>query len=213
MDYAARAMRVLTVAEARELDRDAVERLTMPSLLLMENAARGVADAARRMGSRFRILCGPGNNGGDGLAAARHLGPSATVFLLQEPDPARCPDAATQLRILRRAGVEVSTRPPPPTAAERWVWLDALFGTGLARPLAGAAAEWVECFNRGRGPKLCVDIPSGLHGDTGELLGTACRADVTVTFEAAKQGLVAPAARPFVGKLVVVPLGLPAPGP
>lgn len=202
--------RALSVAEARALDRDAVERLGMPSLLLMENAARGVARAAARLGDRFLILCGPGNNGGDGMAAARHLGRGARVFLLAEPDPERAKDAATQLAILRRAGYPVAVGElPAPLPDERCVWIDALFGTGLTRPLEGDAARWVRAFNAGAGPKLSVDIPSGLHGDTGEVLGVACRADVTVTFAAPKTGLLAPAARGHVGKLVVVPLGLP----
>jgi len=203
-------VRAISVAQARALDRDATERLAMPSLLLMENAARGVARAAQQLGDRFLVLCGPGNNGGDGMAAARHLGRGAQVFLLAEPDPARAHDAATQLVILRRAGYRVSVGElPAPAPEERCVWIDALFGTGLTRPLAGDAARWVHAFNAGLGPKLCVDIPSGLHGDTGAVLGVACRADVTVTFEAPKTGLVTPAARDYVGKLVVVPLGLP----
>ena len=89
------------------------------------------------------------------------------------------------------------------------VWIDALFGTGLQRPLAGAALQFVAAFNDARGKKLCVDIPSGLHGDDGIVLGDACRATVTVTFEARKRGLVQPSAAPFVGQVVVVPLGLP----
>ena len=87
----------------------------------------------------------------------------------------------------------------------------ALFGTGLTRALEGEAALWVEAFNRARGPKLAVDIPSGLHGDSGEPLGATVRADVTVTFAAAKHGLVAEAARPFVGRIIVAPLGIPIP--
>ncbi len=203
-------MQPISVAQARALDRDATERLGMPSLLLMENAARGVAEAARALGERWLVLCGPGNNGGDGLAAARHLGRAARVFLLAEPDAARSPDAAAQLRILRAAqwDIEVGALPRP-GPGERWVWIDALFGTGLTRALDGEARRWVDAFNEGAGPKLCVDIPSGLHGDTGEVLGVACRADVTVTFEAPKLGLVAPRAREWVGKLVVVGLGLP----
>ncbi len=202
--------RVISVEEARALDRDATERLQMPSLLLMENASRGVAVAAAAMGERFLILCGPGNNGGDGLAAARHLGPASRVFLLAEPDPERSPDAATQLRILRAAGYDITVGEMPAVAAgERWVWIDALFGTGLTRGLEGEAARWVEAFNAGSGPKLAVDIPSGLHGDTGDALGPVCSADVTVTFEAPKHGLVAAQAREHVGRLVVVPLGLP----
>jgi NAD(P)H-hydrate epimerase len=157
------------------------------------------------------ILCGPGNNGGDGLAAARHLGTAARVFLLGEPDPARVPDAALQLRILRNAGwrIEPGVAPDPSLAG---AWVDALFGTGLTRALDGAAAAWVELYNRARGPKLAVDVPSGLDGDTGAPLGPTCRCDVTVTFEARKRGLVQPAAAPYAGRVVVVPLGLPAPG-
>jgi NAD(P)H-hydrate epimerase len=204
---------VLTVAQARQLDRDAVSRFGMPSILLMENAARAVADAARSLAlgeQRFVVLCGAGNNGGDGLAAARHLGRKALVFLLQEPDAARSPDAALQLRILRAARhpIEVGSCPDPASFAGA-VWIDALFGTGLDRPLAGAAADWVRAFNAASGRKLAVDIPSGLHGDTGEVLGVACRADVTVTFAAAKTGLLAPAAQAYVGRIVVAPLGIP----
>lgn len=210
MQYARPTMQPISVAQARALDRDAVERFHMPSILLMENASRGVAEAAAHLGERFAILCGPGNNGGDGLAAARHLGRRAEVFLLAEPDPARCPDAATQLRVLRAAGHPIRVGESPSAGEQRRVWIDALFGTGLTRPLDGAAARWVAAFNDARGPKLSVDIPSGLHGDSGEVLGAACRADVTVTFEAPKTGLVAAAARPYVGRLVVVPLGLPA---
>ena len=203
--------RVLSVAEARALDRDAVERLGLPSLLLMETAGRGVAEAARAMGERWVVLCGPGNNGGDGMCAARHLGRECLVHLLAEPDAERSPDAALQLRVLRKAGHAVVVGSLPRLAqGERRVWIDALFGTGLTRPPTGDARQWIEAFDAGAGPKLAVDIPSGLHGDTGEVLGSACRADVTVTFAARKRGLLAAAARPYVGRVVVVPLGLPA---
>lgn len=204
----AQAHRPISVAQARALDRDAVERLGMPSILLMENAARGVAEHARRLGDRWVVLCGPGNNGGDGLAAVRHLGRDARAFLLAQPDPARTPDAALQLSILERAGIVVRVGELPPIDDDA-VWVDALFGTGLERPLTGAARAWVEQLDRARGRKLAVDIPSGLHGDTGEVLGFACRCDVTVTFEAPKHGLLVPAAQPYVGRLEVVPLGLP----
>ena len=202
--------RVVSVAEARAIDRDAVERLGMPSILLMENAARGVAEQARRLGNRWIVLCGTGNNGGDGLAAARHLGPTCAIHLLAEPDAQRAPDAALQLRILRAAGrpIDVGDELDPVPAGV--VWIDALFGTGLARPIDGLAAAWIEAMNAACGPRLAVDVPSGLDADHGIPLGTACvRADVTATFEAPKLGLVRPEAAPYVGRLVVVPLGLP----
>ena len=203
----------ITVAQARAIDRDAAERLGMPTALLMENAARAVAEAARAMGSRFVLLCGAGNNGGDGLAAARHLGlERCSIHLLGEPDPARAPDAALQRSILARAGAEVKLGAPPCVrAGDGAVWIDALFGTGLSRPLRGTARRWVEQFGAAAGPKLSVDIPSGLHGDRGEVLGAACRADVTVTFVAPKVGMTIAAGPEHVGQLVVADLGLPGP--
>jgi NAD(P)H-hydrate epimerase len=201
--------RVLSVAEARAIDRDAVERLGMPTLLLMENAARSVAEVAKTLGDRFVVLAGAGNNGGDGLAAARHLGLSrCAVHLLAEPDPARAPDAALQLRILRAAGWHPVVGAMPDLAKPA-VWIDALFGTGLDRELTGAARAWVEAFDRAVGKKLCVDIPSGLHGDTGVVLGACCHADVTVTFVGKKFGMTTPNGRAHCGKVVVVGLGLP----
>lgn len=203
-------MKTVTVAQARQIDRVAVERYGMPSILLMENASRAVAEESRKLAGRYVVLCGPGNNGGDGLAAARHLGRNGAIYLMAEPDPERSPDAALQLGILRRAGYPVVVgEPPDPGESQGAVWIDALFGTGLARPLTGEAVRWVGVFNAGAGPKLCVDIPSGLHGDSGEVLGAACRADVTVTFAAAKVGLTVPAAAGYVGRIVVAPLGVP----
>ena len=203
--------RVLTVSEARAIDQDAVARLGMPSALLMENAARGCADVARTLGSQFVILCGAGNNGGDGLAVARHLGLSrCAIHLLSAPDPQRAPDAALQLKILQSAGARVVVGEGPSREGRpEAVWIDALFGTGLDRDLRDSARAWVEGFNRAAGPKLSVDIPSGLHGDTGAVLGAACRADVTVTFVAKKRGMVTAAGVEHCGRVEVVGLGLP----
>ena len=183
----------------------------MPSALLMENAARGCADVARTLGSQFVILCGAGNNGGDGLAVARHLGLSrCAIHLLSAPDPQRAPDAALQLKILQSAGARVVVGEGPSREGRpEAVWIDALFGTGLDRDLRDPARAWVEGFNRAAGPKLSVDIPSGLHGDTGAVLGAACRADVTVTFVAKKRGMVTAAGVEHCGRVEVVGLGLP----
>lgn len=203
--------RVLSVAEARAIDVDAERRLGMPTMLLMENAARAVAEVARSLGERFVVLAGAGNNGGDGLAAARHLGHRrCAVHLLAEPDPAKAPDAALQARILRAAGARLVVGALPDFAAWRGaVCVDALFGTGLDRELTGPARAWVEAFARADGPKLCVDIPSGLHGDTGQVLGAACRGDVTVTFVAKKRGMTIGAGPAHCGRVVIAGLGLP----
>jgi NAD(P)H-hydrate epimerase len=114
-----------------------------------------------------------------------------------------------QLTILRRAGHPVVVGEVPPLAGADDVVIDALFGTGLMRALEGEARRWVDRFNESPGAKLCVDIPSGLHGDTGAVLGAACRGDRTVTFAAAKHGLLVAGAAEFVGELVVAGLGIP----
>jgi NAD(P)H-hydrate epimerase len=202
--------RVLSVAEARAIDADAAQRLGLPTLVLMENAARSVAEVARTLGARFVVFAGAGNNGGDGLAAARHLGwQRCAIHLLAEPDAAKAPDAALQARVLRAAGARLVVGELPAAALAGAVCIDALFGTGLDRELTGAARAWVEACDRAPGPKLAVDIPSGLHGDTGAVLGAALRADVTVTFVACKRGMLTPAGRAHCGRIVVAGLGLP----
>lgn len=200
----------ITAAAARAIDRDAEVRLGMPTLLLMENASRSVAEVARTLGERFLLLCGSGKNGGDGLAAARHLGRArCRVHLLAEPEAQRVPDAALQLRVLRAAGWEVVVGALPDAALPGEVVVDALFGTGLSRPLAGASRAWVEFATALPGPRLAVDVPSGLHADTGEVLGCAVRADVTVTFVAPKLGMTVGEGPRLCGRVVVAGLGLP----
>lgn len=204
--------KVLTSAQARAIDEDARERLGMPTALLMENAARSVADVARSLGDRFVLLCGAGNNGGDGLAAARHLGVArCAIYLLSEPDPGRAPDAALQRAILANAGVQVCVGTPPDVASHVGaVWIDAMFGTGLSRELVGAARVWVDAFNAADGSKLSVDIPSGIHGDTGAVMGAACRADVTVTFVAPKIGMTIGQGPAHAGDVRCADIGLPS---
>ena len=110
----------------------------------------------------------------------------------------------------RAAGAVVVVGSLPDAAAHAGaVWIDALFGTGLDRPLTGTARAWVEAFDRARGHKLAVDIPSGLHGDTGDVLGAAVHADVTVTFAAKKRGMVTATGAAHCGRIVVAGLGLP----
>lgn len=203
--------RVLSVAEARAIDVDAAQRLGLPTLVLMENAARSVAEVARTLGERFVVFAGSGNNGGDGLAAARHLGwQRCAIHLLGEPDPAKSPDAALQARVLRAAGAKLVVGGLPAAAELAGaVCIDALFGTGLDRELTGDARAWVEAADRAPGPKLAVDIPSGLHGDTGAVLGAAVRAGVTVTFVAKKRGMTTPIGIAHCGRIVVAGLGQP----
>ena len=210
-------MRVLTVAASREIDRRATADYGIPSLVLMENAALGVVDA---LGESFPeaesvgIFCGPGNNGGDGMAVARHLdlrGFAVEVFLVGDSEPTG--DAALQEAICRRQGVRLrrlrSSDDWRGLAADWEVSIDALFGVGLSRPLGGVFAEVARWIDTLAAPCLAVDLPSGLRGDSPELPEVHVRAALTVTFETPKPAHVLPPACDAVGDLVVADLGIP----
>jgi len=215
-------MRILTVEEARAFDRWARLDLGIPSLVLMENAALAVADAlAERWPAarRVTLLCGPGNNGADGLAVARQLATRSydvRPILLRFGHPLS-DDAAVQRLVLDRLGIEVEEWSDA-DVAERGggldgeVTVDALFGVGLTRPLEGAAAQLVRRLGELH-DVLAIDLPSGLDGDCQGPVGPAVRAVLTVTFVAPKPALVLAPACDFAGEVVVADLGVPfAPG-
>lgn len=205
---------VLSRADARKLDTQAVSRYAMPSIVLMENAARHLAEVALGMvptGARVLVVCGTGNNGGDGLAAARHLsngGLRVDVALAGTP---KTPDAATNLKITRRMGVACTRLNNVAGPSRRYALVvDAVLGTGLAAAPSGPAARAIELVQHHaeKGAKvLSADIPSGLDADTGATPGLCVRADTTVTFAGIKPGLVA--GRRWVGDLWVADIGVP----
>ncbi len=206
---------ILDRASVRAVDRAAIEEYGIPGIVLMENAARGLAAEALRMlrGSprpSALIVCGGGNNGGDGWALGRHLhnhGCAVTMAPLEEPRPGS--DAAVNCAICRR--MKLREAPAPRAGAQFDVTLvvDAIFGTGLDRPVTGAAAQAIGWINRCARPVLAVDVPSGLDCDTGEPLGIAVRARRTVTFVARKPAMTMAAARRYTGKVVVADIGAP----
>jgi len=214
-------MRILTAEAMREVDRAAIEDLGIPSLVLMENAAIGVVEA---MGQAFgdadsaAVFCGPGNNGGDGLAVARHLavrGWEVRVFLVTG-GRGLTGDAAVQLGICRKAELpilEVSSgdglAAAMEAAAECDVVVDALFGTGLTRPLEGLFALVVDAVNSLPAPRVAVDLPSGLSASQARPIGPYVQADLTVTFAAPKVAHIFPPAADAVGEMVVTDLGIP----
>ena len=230
----------------REIDRLTTERYAIPSLLLMEAAASA---AARAIAARFAhdlarrsalILCGRGNNGGDGAALARALwlaGARADVILFGRVEETKG-DARANFEIARQlAGFEAGSaaQPPPLSFIEcetvaSWeelsgalksydIIVDALFGTGLARPLEGIHRQVVEHLALRREVRdraaadspliVSLDIPSGLNADSAEPLGAAVRADLTVTFTAPKPANVLPPAAHFNGELIVAEIGSP----
>jgi NAD(P)H-hydrate epimerase len=206
----------------READRYTIEDLGVPSLVLMENAATGVVEALRKgfpEAEHVLVVCGPGNNGGDGLAAARHLangGHQVQVLLFSDPDKLSA-DATVNFRLAIAFGVAVEIidgddlsrldealdhHPPE-------VVMDALLGTGIDRPLEGRLAEVVRKINESGLPVVAVDVPTGLSGSTSTIPGQALWADLTVTFAALKLCHVLPPASLRCGEVAVVDIGIP----
>jgi NAD(P)H-hydrate epimerase len=215
-------MRPLTRSQVREIDRRAIEEFGLPGIVLMENAGRGAAELLHGLapGASVAIVCGKGNNAGDGFVIARHLeNLGHVVRLLLACDPAELRgDAAIAWRVAEKAGIP-TTKLAAATAAEwgralagaDWI-VDALLGTGATGAPRGAIATAIEAVNAAarRGAKVfAVDLPSGLDCDTGQPLGPCVRADVTATFVARKVGFDAPAAAPWLGDVHVVGIGAP----
>lgn len=216
-------MLVCTAAQMREIDRTAIEDYGVPGVVLMEAAGRGVVQALASVrdlqGARVAILCGPGNNGGDGYVVARHLiGCEARVTTFLVGDRARIKgDALTNLKILERMSADI--RPlataedlarAEPKLVHAEVIVDALLGTGLQSDVSGQYRLVIERANRLRGLKVAVDIPSGLDADSGRVMGVAFKADHTVTFGYPKLGLVTHPGVEWSGQLHLVDIGIPA---
>lgn len=201
---------LLTASEAGEADRLAA-KAGIATLDLMEHAGKAVAEVALSMARgpdrRVAVLCGPGNNGGDGFVAARYLrdkGWDVRLYLLGDKSALKG-DAA---EMARRWPLPI--RPATPDALQSMhIVIDALFGAGLSRPLEGKAAELVAAVNESRLPVLSVDVPSGLDGTTGEVRGSAIRAQRTVTFFRKKPGHVLMPGRQLCGEVIVADIGIP----
>jgi NAD(P)H-hydrate epimerase len=215
---------VLSRSQVRELDARAVAR-GVPSLVLMENAGRGATDVLERevlgghaRGKRAVIVCGTGNNGGDGLVIARHLvvrDAVVQVFVAGNPDHLS-PDARVNHDAWVGLGGSVTALRPGDALTPlveamdgAAVVVDALFGTGLDRAIDGWFAEVIEALNLAAAPRFSVDLPSGLDADTGRALGAAISARVTVTFAYPKLGLLTPNGARLAGKVHVVDIGVP----
>jgi ADP-dependent NAD(P)H-hydrate dehydratase / NAD(P)H-hydrate epimerase len=212
---------VVTAAEMRELDRATIEGLGLPGAVLMENAGRAVADEVSelaRAGAEVAVLCGSGNNGGDGFVCARWLrerGVSATVYLASGR-PRTGGDAALHLGVLERSGGTVvelddAERLERHAAAVRHadVVVDALLGTGLKNEVKGHLAAVIAVMNESRGVRVAVDVPSGLDSDSGKALGAAVRADRTVTLAFPKVGVVGHPGFEVSGQVLVADIGIP----
>jgi NAD(P)H-hydrate epimerase len=227
---------VVTAAEMRALDRATIEDIGIPAFTLMETAGRAVAHVAMEMldgrepgdahgheaaapaAGHVAVVCGPGNNGGDGYVAARVLrdaGVDASVYLAVGRASVRG-DAAAHLAVYERAGGVVRMIDTPQALGELGddiagavLVVDALFGVGLSRPLEDHFADIVSLINHGQ-HRLAVDIPSGLDADTGRVLGTTVQADTTVTMGALKIALVSAPGFAHCGAVDVADIGIPS---
>ncbi len=217
---------VVSAAEMRALDRATIEDIGIPAFTLMETAGRAVAHVAMEMLAdagdaeiaHVAVVCGPGNNGGDGFVAARvlrDLGIEAAVYLAVGRSSIRG-DAAAHLAVYERAGGLVRMLDTPQALGELGdsiagaaLAVDALFGVGLSRPLEGHFADLVSLINHAR-RRLAVDIPSGLDADTGRVLGVSVEADVTVTMGALKIALAGAPGFAHCGTIDVADIGIPS---
>ena len=217
-------MRVLTAEQMQEADRRTIEEVGVPSIVLMENAGRQIVSAMHATiddleNRRVGILCGRGNNGGDGFVVARLLsqqGLTVRVFLLGRAEDV-VGDAGTNLHVAESLGlsiVEVADRDGWDGARsgvdECDVLVDAMFGTGLNRPLDDLSSTVVADLNALDVPVVAIDLPSGLSADRTEPIGEAVEADVTVTLAAPKLALLLAPAQSWAGDLVIADIGIPA---
>ena len=216
---------VLTREQTRAFDRHAIEQCHVPSLILMENAGRGATDVIERElcggraeGKRVVVVCGSGNNGGDGFVVARHLlarGARVEAWLAGELAKLT-PDCRANHEAFAGLGGHVAIVKPQAldplrvALAGAEIVVDALFGTGLDRPIGALFAGVVGFINDARAKKAALDVPSGMNADTGVAMGTAVRADLTITFAHLKLGHLTGQGAHLSGTVRVVDIGVPA---
>lgn len=215
--------RVLSRDQIRSYDKIAMEKLHVPGVILMENAGRGAAEVIQSIVSNepghVLVVCGTGNNGGDGFVVARHLiafGNEVSVVLLGEPDKLQGDALINHDAYLGIGGdvvivADEGSLPVLETELRRSDFLvDAIFGTGLDREVEGRYAGAIDRMNATAATRIALDLPSGLDANTGAVLGTAVVADATITFGALKLGLLTPMGSRLAGEVHVAGLGVPA---
>ena len=203
---------IVTAQEMKDLDRNTIENAGVLSLVLMERAAlKTVEEMKKRWKQEDRekvlVVCGSGNNGGDGLAIARllHLRGISVSFYFPGKEEKMTPETAKQMEIARNYEVPQVHNLNP---GEYTTIVDAIFGVGLARPVEGIYAQILRELNQASAFKVAVDLPSGIDADNGQELGTAFRADLTVTFAFRKRGLCFYPGRMYAGEVVVADIGI-----
>jgi len=205
----------LSAAQMREADRRCIEEIGIPGAVLMNNAGTAVFHYIKE--GPVGVVCGKGNNGGDGYVIARLAllaGLETRVFVLAERNEI-AGDALVFLKAYENLGGPITFAPEPARAAEAVsalvgaaVLVDAILGTGISGEVRGVARAAIEAWPAGR--CIAVDLPSGMDADTGEPCGACIKADLTVTLQFPKLGFRAEAARPYLGEVAVADIGIPA---
>ncbi|PHQ37257.1 NAD(P)H-hydrate epimerase [Rhodopirellula bahusiensis] len=206
----------MTCQRVREIDRMAMDQFQMPGIVLMENAGRGAAECMDQIAPEgsVLILCGKGNNGGDGFAIARHLqlaGREVTILAMAPTDELQG-DALIQANITKAAGIEIQVlgeAPAKECLPIADIIVDGLLGTGAKPPLRGRYVDVVEAANASSVRRIALDIPTGMSGDTGETGEPTFQADHTLTFAAPKIGFAKRDADRFTGEVHVISIGAP----
>lgn len=213
--------RMLTAQSAREIDRKAREELGISTLVLMENAGAAIAREVLKSlkgGERIAIFCGRGNNGGDGLVAARHLMAQRIkpdIFLACGFSRVKN-EAKVNLDILLKLKAKITRlsgrRLKKIKISKYDLLVDALLGVGVSGELRGVYPDLIKLINSSRARIISVDVPSGLDATTGRVLGSCVKADKTVTFVAQKRGMGINAGPKYCGKVIITDLGIRFPG-
>lgn len=214
--------RVLSREQIRSFDRHAIEVCKVPGIVLMENAGRGAAEIilqrVARPGARVGIVCGAGNNGGDGFVVARHLSMQeiqASVWFVGDPASLEGDAAANHLAYVGLGGRVTAIRNQEDLASFREALrdldaiVDAVFGTGLDRDIGEPHATIIGWMNDAPAARFALDLPSGIDANTGVVRGVAVRAQCTITFGALKLGMLTPSGAEHCGEIQVAGLGVP----
>lgn len=212
-------MRQISIAQAKAFDQQAQEKFGVPSIVLMENAGRSVAEEALKMlrgKKKVAVVCGVGNNGGDGLVAARHLlnaNCKVSLYLVGKKNKIKA-DPSVNLKIVKKMGqkvVWVRSLADLKDINRTDLIIEGLFGIGLASKVRDPYDGIIAFLNKNQKPILSIDVPSGLDADTGQVLGLAVKAKKTITFIALKKGFFKELGPQCCGTIIVKDIGIAQP--
>lgn len=211
-------MYIMTVENYKEIDRYAIENLNYPSLILMENASTGIYNKIKNNGDKFLIICGTGNNGGDGLAVGRKLflEGKEVFFVVVNLKDKFSKEFEINFEIIKSLTDNVMVMKSfsdidnlNSLLNNYEVIVDSIFGVGINRELDSFYCKLIECINKCKKYIVSIDIPSGLDGDKGLPLGNAVKASITYSFEVIKRGFINYSALEYIGELEIISIGIP----